>query len=365
MSNPLKHTILKRLTLARDSRTKRQSSWDQTGGNADFWHIEPGERKVFGDIEGCGCITHLWITVGAPDRHYLRKTILRVYWDGETEPSVEVPLGDFFGIGHGITQSFCSMPLTTVGGRGDYGGGMAMNCYFQMPFAESARLEVENLSGEAIRSFYYYVDYEEYDSLPEKALRFHAQWRRENPTKGIKGDLNALGLNIWEFGKEPNIGGEENYVLLEATGRGHYVGSVLMVDNIDAVPGGSPTWWGEGDDMFFIDGEKWPPSLHGTGSEDYLCHAWGMHPYAYPMAGTSVHEHDPNHPHRRKCTSYRFHIEDPVVFQKSLKVTIEHGHANLQTNDYASVAYWYQTEPHGKFPGLPGVEGLVPRADRG
>jgi hypothetical protein len=130
------------------------------------------------------------------------------------------------------------------------------------------------------------------------------------------------------FWQEPNIDGKENYVILEAEGTGHYVGCVLSVHNIDPTLDGL-TWWGEGDDMFFIDGEDLP-SLCGTGSEDYFCHAWGMHNHAYPYAGTSIWEHDPRYPGRHKCTSYRFHIQDPVVFTQSLKVTIEHGHANLQ-----------------------------------
>ncbi|MEO0248016.1 MAG: DUF2961 domain-containing protein, partial [candidate division WOR-3 bacterium] len=121
------------------------------------------------------------------------------------------------------------------------------------------------------------------------------------------------------------------------------------------------TWWGEGDDMIFIDGEKWPPSLHGTGSEDYFCHAWGMHDRAYPYAGASIYEHDPAFPDRHQCSSYRFHIEDPVIFHQSIRVTIEHGHANLQENDYSSVAYWYQTEPHKPFPVLPPVQERLPR----
>jgi hypothetical protein len=355
-------STLKALTMARDCRTKRQSSWDQTGGNRDAWPVAPGETKVLAEMEGAGCITHIWVTVGAEDNLYLRKTLLRMFWDGEKSPSVETPLGDFFGIGHGITKSFCSLPLTTVGGNGGYGGGMAMNCYFQMPYAKSARVEVENQSDKQIGSFYFYVDYEEWDSMPDDVLRFHAQWRRENPTKGIKGDLEAQGINYWELGSEPNIGGEENYVMLEAQGRGHYVGCTLHIDNFDRLPNGGPTWWGEGDDMIFIDGEKWPPSLHGTGSEDYLCHAWGMHPYAYPYAGCSLHEDE--RPHRRKLSVYRFHIQDPVVFQKSVKVTIEHGHANTQSNDYASVAYWYQTEPHAAFPAMLPVEQRLPRPDR-
>ncbi|NLI00034.1 MAG: DUF2961 domain-containing protein [Chthonomonadales bacterium] len=357
---------LKSLVLARNARTRRKSSYDVTGGNRDCWTVEPGDKAVIAEIEGAGCITHLWFTVSCPDdRYYLRHTVLRAWWDGEENPSIEVPLGDFFNIGHGLAASNAAAPLTTVAPKGEelkLGGGMAMNSYWQMPFARGARLEIANEGPAQIRSLYFYVDYEEYDALAEDVLRFHAQWRRENPTQGIKGDLCAQGINYWSLMNEPNLTGSENYVILQAEGRGHFVGCNLSVDNIDPTPDGL-TWWGEGDDMIFIDGEK-TPSMIGTGSEDYLCHAWGMHPQGYPYAGTSVYEHDPERPTRKKQTSYRFHIEDPIMFERSLLVTIEHGHANLQSNDYSSTAYWYQTEPHAPFPALPGPIARRPRPDR-
>jgi hypothetical protein len=357
-------TTLKNLVRRRDARTKRRSSYDTTGGNGDHWQIPVGETVTLADISGAGSITHIWFTIASNDRYYLRHLVLRMYWDGEETPSVEVPVGDFFNIGHGLAKSNAALPLATVAPKESeckLGGNMAMNCYWQMPFAGGAKITVTNEGTEPVGAFYYYVDYEEYDGLPEDALRFHAQWRRENPTKGIKGDLTAQGINYWHLMAEPNLDGKENYVILEAEGAGHYVGCNLSVDNIDPTPDGL-TWWGEGDDMMFIDGEEMP-SMVGTGSEDYLCHAWGMHPQGYPYAGTSVHEHDPEHPGRHKCTSYRFHVEDPVIFTKSLKVTIEHGHANLQNNDYASTAYWYQTEPHAPFPPLPDAIARRPRPD--
>lgn len=366
----LPHTTLKSLVQARSARTRRCSSYDVTGGNRDFWTIPVGETAVLADIQGAGCITHIWFTIGSPDRYYLRHLVLRMYWDGEEYPSVECPVGDFFNVGHGIAASNASMPLTTVASREaerKLGGAMAMNSYWQMPFAAGARITVTNEGTDPVNSFYFYVDFEEYASLPPDTLRFHAQWRRENPTRGVRGDLTAQGLNYWRLqdastGEDvKNTDGAENYVILEAEGAGHYVGCNLSVDNIDPTPDGL-TWWGEGDDMIFIDGEEMP-SLVGTGSEDYFCHAWGMHPYGYPYAGTSLHEHDPEHPGRHKCTSYRFHIEDPVCFTRSIRVTIEHGHANLQNNDYSSTAYWYQTEPHKPFPPLPPAVARRPRPD--
>lgn len=361
---PIGSTTLKSLVRRRSARTCRLSSYDRTGGNRDAWPISVGETATLATIEGAGCITHIWFTIASNDRYYLRHLVLRMYWDQETKPSVECPVGDFFNIGHGLAASNAAIPLATVAPEdqeGKLGGNMAMNSYWQMPFASRARITVTNEGTEPVGSFYFYIDYEQYDRLDDDALRFHAQWRRENPTVGTRGDLTAQGVNYWHQMDEPNLDGKENYVILEAEGAGHYVGCSLSVDNIDPTPDGL-TWWGEGDDMFHIDGEELP-SMNGTGSEDYFCHAWGMHPKGYPYAGTSVHEHNPAYPGRHKCTSYRFHIEDPVIFTRSLKVSIEHGHANLQNNDYSSVAYWYQTEPHKPFPALPDAVARRPRPD--
>jgi hypothetical protein len=204
-----------------------------------------------------------------------------------------------------------SLPFTTVtheANEGNYGGGIALNCYFPMPFSTGARIEIVNDCDTDIDAFYFYIDYEAYDApLPENVLRFHAHYRQEYPTKGSQGNLFEQRVNYWELLDTPNVSDAENYLILDAEGAGHYVGCVLSVDNIDPLPVirklGSQeqvikeyTWWGEGDDMIFIDGEPWPPSLHGTGSEDYLCHAWGMHPKAYLYAGASIPENDPKHP---------------------------------------------------------------------
>jgi len=224
-----------------------------------------------------------------------------------------------------------------------------MNCYFPMPFASRARVTVENQSDKPVGSFYYYLDYEAYDSLGEDQGRFHAAYNQEHPCRKV------------EFaGPEINLTGEDNYVILEAEGRGHYVGCVLSVDNFNAFHQ-NHTWFGEGDDMIFVDGEKWPPSLHGTGTEDYFCEAWGFPSgeYSGPYTGVSLGSDTKNW--SGKWSLYRFHIEDPVHFRKSIRVTIEHGHANDQGNDYSSVAYWYQAEPHKPFAPLPAAQDRVPR----
>jgi len=356
---------LRSITRFEDVRTRRISSFDRSGGNLDFIRIPQGEIMNLADIEGAGCITHLWFTVNCRDPDYLRKILLRVYWDGEEDPSVDTPLGDFFGIGHGIAKSFQSLPLNTVGGTGRKGDRAALNCYWPMPFSKSARIEIVNECYYAIGSFYYHIDYDEYDEPDEDALKFHAKWRRENPCGGEE----LAGANVLDiFVGKKNINGEGNYVILEAVGTGNYVGCILNVDNLeigDKAPrfGEMPfEWWGEGDDMIFIDGEE-EPSIVGTGSEDYFLHAWGMQKDSYLYAGTSLHERDPEFKDRRKCTAYRFHIEDPIRFRESLKVTIEHGHANTQSNDYSSVAYWYQTEPHKPWAPMPITELRLPRSD--
>jgi len=350
--------LLASLTKARDARTARVSSWDQTGRNQDAWTILPGQTAVLADLQGPGCITHIWMTqrtsqiVGpdwqVPDPDYYRKVLLRMYWDDQEEPSVLVPLGDFFCLGHSICGNFSSIPFTVSANenqRYKFGGSAALNCYLQMPFGKRARIELEN-QGENPHIQYFYVDYELYrQPLPPDTLYFHAQWRRENPCDGWDSEIqvNVREANI------VNLSGRDNYTILEAEGRGHYIGCNLSVTNFQG------TWWGEGDDMFFIDGEEWPPSLHGTGSEDYFNQAWGMQGNAFPMNGSALYEG--NKPGYQ--VSYRFHLVDPVRFSKSIRVTIEHGHGNHSTNDWASTAYWYQTLPHKPFGILP-VEKRLP-----
>lgn len=346
------------LSTLRNATSKRESSWDRTGRNKDCMQIPKKGKRIIARLKGPGCIRHIWITISCnKDPLYLRKVLLRMFWDNEKSPSVEVPVGDFFGVGHAAAKHFVSLPLNMVAksGRGNQAG---MNCYFPMPFNRSARIEVENQCDVQVEAFYFYVDYEVYEEPQADSGYFHAQWRRENPCRRVafkkkKGQLLADSTN------EINLDGKENYVILDAKGRGHYVGCVLSVDNTEAFHQNF-TWFGEGDDMIFVDGEKWPPSLHGTGTEDYFCSAWGFPSgeYAGPYHGVSlagdVEEWS------GKWSVYRFHIEDPVHFKKSIRVTIEHGHANNQGNDYSSVAYWYQAEPHKAHPRMPPVSERLP-----
>jgi hypothetical protein len=344
---------LRDLIHARNCKRKRASSWDQAGGNHDWWDIPQGSTTVIADLEGPGLINHIWFTIASADRQYHRKMIFRAYWDDESEPSIESPVGDFFGVGHCKISAYQSLPLSMTKSYEDY---TAMNCFFAMPFGKKARLEIVNEAVADDSKIYFYVDYEKYNEpLDDDILYFHAKWRRENPTDGWMPRVpdRPDPEHYKKVCARMQLTDEGNYVILDAEGRGHYVGCNLSVDNLQ---GG---WWGEGDDMMVIDGEPWPPSLHGTGSEDYFCNAWGMQPHAFLYYGTSL----PEDVGKGKSTQYRFHVEDPVPFEKSLKVSMEHSQANSASDDYSSVAYWYQTEPHKVWAPMPPVEERLPRQE--
>ncbi|MCC7353894.1 MAG: DUF2961 domain-containing protein [Anaerolineae bacterium] len=338
-----------RLTAA---RSRRASSYDRRGGNRDRISLAADETAVLLDVKGPGCVTHIWITAHSIEHNYLRKVLLRMYWDGEKEPSVLVPLGDFFGMGHGETATFWSLPLVMAPSS-----GTGLNSYFPMPFSSGARIEVtsENFASET--RLYYNIDYEEWPEPQDDLGRFHAQWRRENPTDGIP-DAGMTSHTHQHAGR--NRSDEGNYVILEAEGRGHYVGCNLNIHNLRPDAGDGENWYGEGDEMMRIDGEEWPVSIHGTGTEDYFNTAWGpSEPFSSPFFGIAK---TGGANWSGKVSWYRFHLLDPVHFQKSIRVSIEHGHANRRSDDYASTAYWYQAEPHKPFGVLP-VEQRIPRSD--
>jgi hypothetical protein len=347
------------LATAKSFQARRASSYDTSGRNADAWPIEPGETKTIAEIDGPGSISHIWFTIASGDPLYLRKLLLRAYWDGEDSPSVDTPVGDFFGLGHGRAYSYeCALFNTSTNLQGETAVGIAMNSWVPMPFGENARIEIVNEQEEPVRSFYFYVDYQAYEQpLPEDTLRFHAKWRRELPTPGWTGKGSVWNSAEWHQrmgGDEGvNLSDENNYCFLEAEGRGHFVGVNFAIDHM------YKGWWGEGDDMFFVDGEEWPPSLHGTGSEDYLSHAWGMQNNAHLYNGTSWAEIDSGNDWGKVCV-YRYHVVDPVPFKKSLRASIEHGHANNRSDDWSSTAYWYQTEPHKVWAPMLPVEARMP-----
>lgn len=348
-------------------RNARLSSWDQSGRNQDYWMIPEHETIILGEIDGPGCITHIWMAsfcriyqgpgimnplVNArvapvneihnalglnwetTDPDYFRKVLIKITWEDQDGPSVLTPLGDFFGIGHSMPSNYSSLPFNvSVKPSEDriFGSQCSSSCYMPMPFNRKAKIEIINENDRPL-GLYFYIDYEMYqEALPQDTVYFHASWRRELPCCGWGDDLQT---NSPEVNSVANLKGENNYVVLETQGAGHYIGCNLSVTHFQG------SWWGEGDDMIFIDGEE-NPSLIGTGTEDYFNHAWGMQKNHFPFFGSILHESD----FAGYQVSYRFHIPDPIYFEKSIKVTIEHGHANHLSDDWASTAYWYQTLP--------------------
>jgi len=331
-------------TIQQTYTPHRVSSTDPTGANADSRKVEPGATLTLLDAEGPGTISHIWFTINDSEPYHLKRIVLRMYWDGEKDPSVETPIGDFFGLGLGYYNNWQSQPLSV-------GSDKSLNSYFPMPFGHHARITITNEGKRPIGSFYYNIDYRTYDHpLPAGTLYFHAEYRQAQPNHGW--------TNNWETNQTPladkktNETGADNYVWMQATGHGQFVGVTMSVlQNQDM-------WWGEGDDMFFIDGAE-KPSIIGTGSEDYFLGAWdfGGHPFSYPLYGAPIV--GPELAGGRSSV-YRFHFDSPIPFTKSFKATIEHGHANHRSDNFYSVAYWYQAEPHQALSPLPPVEQRLP-----
>ena len=325
--------MFKDLHKLRKATTKRISSWEENGRNADYWKLSPGETRTIADIQGPGKITHIWMTT---DKHY-RDLLIKISWDNNEFPSVLVPYGDFFGLGHSIVNSYQSALFScSTNHNNKFNRGSALNCYVPMPFKERCVIELINESNEEHMQ-YFYIDYEIYGSIEEIGTDFgyfHSEFHRENPFGGWGHEIrvNTPEANI---ANKEQLAWENNYVILETKGRGHYIGCNYSVSNFQG------TWWGEGDDMIWVDGYKWPPDLHGTGSEDYLNQAWGMQRNAFMRNGSSIYERDT----RGYQTSYVFHLENPVKFEKEIKVTIEIGHGNHLRNEISTVAYWYVENP--------------------
>lgn len=334
-----------KLARIREGKTGRCSSYDRTGRNRDAWLIQPGETKILCDLHGPGVITHIWMT---QQNHY-RECLLKITWDNARRPSVLAPLGDFFGLGHGLVNSYQSA-LFTASTRWPYqfNRGCALNCYAPMPFRERALVELVNQSRETHRQ-YFYIDYELDGEIPADAGYFHSEFRRANPFGGWGHEIssNKPGNHLSNIVNLGRTAWRNNYVILETRGHGHYIGCNLSVTNFRG------DWWGEGDDMIWVDGYKWPPDLHGTGSEDYLNQAWGMQDNAFLRNGSSIFEgkttiaasSSPWSEGGGYQTSYVLHLDNPVRFKREIKVTIEHGHGNHLANEMSSTAYWYASEP--------------------
>lgn len=325
-------------SLKNHLQSRRISSYSRTGGNDDFIRIDAHERKNIAVMEGAGVIRHIWITLSSEDAMIRRNAVLRMYWDGEQEPSVESPLGDFFGQGWGEEYSL-NTPLLAAAPA----AGKSLVCYIPMPYGNGARVEIENQSDLPITNFYYYIDYEVHPSIGPEAGRFHAWWNRKLTCSHPEEGETEWGI-LAPQGNNPTD--EFNYCFADIQGNGHFLGLHYFIDN----PG--PIWYGEGDDMWRIDGEPWPGSLHGTGTEDFFNSAWCPNEiFQHSFFGYAKVPHSLGWMGRTHC--YRYFLADPVYFSSSLHASIESGHDNNLTLDLSSVAYWYQCEPHKVFPALP------------
>lgn len=293
--------------------------------------IDAGETMVIADIDGPGAIQQIWMT---PTGEW-RKTIIRMYWDGENNPSVEVPVGDFFCAGWGVYAPLSSMAVCV-------NPGSAFNCYWQMPFRKHCKITMENRDKKPMR-LYYQINYT-LTEVPEDAAYFHAQYRLSAPT--VKA---------------------EHTILDGVKGRGQYVGTYMAIQ---------PTnngWWGEGEIKFFMDGDKTYPTICGTGTEDYFCGSYNFEnqkthqfeEFCTPYAGLhQVIRPNGVYISQQRYGLYRWHILDPIRFEKDLKVTIQDlgwrndGTYLDQKSFISTVAFWYQAEPHAKFPTLPATSRL-------
>jgi hypothetical protein len=331
---------------AQSYKSLKQSSYDRTGGNADRFQIKAGGTQELFSDSGAGVITHIWFTIAAQSMHHLKELVLRMYWDGRAKPSVETPVGDFFGLNLGDYVIYESNFLACSPGR-------SLNCYFAMPYRTSARMTVTNEGSADVGAFYSNIDYLNTPSLPSDALYFHAQYRQAAPNSATTDDWKDNG----DANRLKNPDGKQNYVYGEARGRGHLMGVTLGVLQ------NQEHWMGEGDDMIFIDDEA-QPVIIGTGSEDYFLGSWnfggrmGAQAFAHRNYGAQYIHLPERTGGRYLC--YRWHMDNPVTFTRYIKHTMEHGHANHRADNFYSVCYWYQSEPFTDFPALPPVARRIP-----
>ena len=323
-------------------KSLKQSSYDRSGGNADRYQVAAGASQEVFAAKGPGVITHIWFTIAAQSAHHLKEIVLRAWWDDEPKPSIETPIGDFFGLNLGNYFVYQSAFLNCSSIR-------ALNCYLAMPFRRSARMTVTNDGQQPVGAFYVNIDYQTVPALPDDAAYLHAQYRQAAP--------NVATTDDWQTNADANRlrnpDGKQNYVYGEARGRGHLMGVTLGILQKQEY------WAGEGDDMIFVDDEA-TPAIIGTGSEDYFCGAWNFGgrdtaiPFAHLYNG-APYMSATEHAGGRYCL-YRWHGDNPVTFTRYLRHTMEHGHANHRADNFYSCCFWYQTEPHLDFPALPSVE---------
>lgn len=313
-------------------KSRRISSTDPHHNNGDSRPIEPGQTLTLGDVHCAGSIEHIWMTIAAADKDALRELVLRIYWDGSSTPAVECPVGDFFAQGPGQYVEFHSAPVSV-------GGQMALNCYWPMPFGKEAKFTVTNEGTGKVFALYYNIDYRQ-ESHPEKnMLYFHTQYRNDFPAKP--------GSPI---------------TICSASGKGQYVGTVLTVQ------ANSDGWWGEGNDLWYIDGDK-KPTIEGTGSEDYFCGAWDFgHAFQTPYFGVTWYDDAAFGGEKRgiQNTVYRWHIPDPVVFQNSLDFQLQMGRNGVSeqrspfTNNYTTVGFYYINHAQADLPAIAPLSQRIP-----
>jgi len=334
------------LPLLDNGRSKAETSHaSYAGSNIDrLPFIRPGETVTIFDAEGAGVINHIWLTFNDARPNWFEpegsanpgELVIRMYWDGATEPAVETPLGNFFAAGFGLRNEIKSIPVTVESGDG-------YNCFWQMPYHKSGKITITNDGKKAARGFYYVIDYTEYRKLPRNTAYFCAQYRQEYPE---------------QLGKD--------YLVADIAGHGLYVGTVM------SVRARSPYWFGEGDPKFYVDGES-EPSIWGTGTEDYFLCAWGFSQYLFNYFGCTYMSVTGVRDLGEKYTLYRWHIKDAVRFRRSLKFEIEHhgwmspdemetgvadGHVERE-DDMATGAFWYQEGQPKRFYKMPPYEERV------
>lgn len=327
-----------RLVEPKEFAARRASSNNRDpSSNDDSQRPIPGETVVLADLEGPGVVSHIWLTVAASEYGWPRLLRLRVYYDGSPVPSVDAPVGDFFGVGHGFERPLRSLMVRASS------EGRSRNSYWPMPFRRSCRITVTNEGRRRVSNLYYHVDWQKLRALPEATPYFHAWYRQALPA--------------------PADGSP--YEFLSVRGRGHYVGTVLSVVQAEA------GWFGEGDDLFYVDGEE-KPSIEGTGSEDYFNDAWGLHVDDGPYAGVPVAEGTGL---GSRMTAYRWHLADPVPFTKSLRFVIEHKGWTFnadgsvksafgeRTDLMSSVAFWYQEGVAADQPPVPYGSARLPQGN--
>ena len=281
--------------------------------------FKPGETVQLADIEGAGTIRHIWMTISDRKPETFRSFVMRAYWDGQEYPSIECPLGDFFGFAHGRVESYQSAVHSL-------GQNAAMSIWLPMPFRSRAYITLTNETGHNV-TIYYQIDYTIEDKHPSDIGRLHALFRRENPTT-LKKDFELLPKRV---------------------GKGRYIGSLVGVRALH------DNWWGEGEVKIFMDGDQELPTICGTGTEDWVCLSYGLQQTPFWYHGANLSQ-------GRFQSFYRWHLPDPIYWTKEARITIQQiawgesdGLAEVQ-DDWSAATFWYEPVPSAPLPEMPDLE---------